>query len=32
LKGYHVEHFQFEFALLRIQGGLRDPRTALVDD
>jgi len=32
MKGYHVEHFQFEFPLLRIQGGLLDLRTALVDD
>src|SRR4051812_30054845 len=32
LAGYHVEHFQFEFALLRIQGGILDLKTALVDD
>lgn len=30
--GYTVAHFQFEFNLLRIQGGIRDLETALVDD
>jgi len=30
--GYHVPHFQFEFCLLRIQGGILDLKTALVDD
>lgn len=30
--GYHVEDFKFEFVLFRIQGGLLDLRTALVDD
>ena len=32
MDGYHVENFQFEFALLRIQGGLLDLRAALVED
>jgi hypothetical protein len=32
LDGYHVEDFKFEFILFRIQGGLLDLRTALVDD
>lgn len=31
-KGYNVPHFEFEFNLLRIQGGIRDLETALVDD
>jgi len=31
-KGYYVPHFQYEFNLIRIQGGLRDLETALVDD
>jgi hypothetical protein len=31
-KGYHVPHFTFEFCLLRIQGGILDLKTALVDD
>ena len=31
-EGYHVPHFQFEFCLLRIQGGILDLKTALVDD
>ena len=31
-RGYCVPHFQFEFNLLRIQGGIRDLETALVDD
>ena len=31
-RGYSVAHFQFEFNLLRIQGGIRDLETALVDD
>ena len=30
--GYTVAHFQFEFNLLRIQGGIRDLETALSDD
>lgn len=32
MKGFHVAPFAFEFNLLRIQGGLRDLETALVDD
>ena len=31
-EGYHVPHFAFEFNLLRIQGGILDLKTALVDD
>lgn len=31
-EGYHVPHFTFEFCLLRIQGGILDLKTALVDD
>lgn len=31
-RGFTVAHFQFEFNLLRIQGGIRDLETALVDD
>ncbi|MDD2762784.1 MAG: sulfotransferase [Opitutaceae bacterium] len=31
-EGYHVPHFAFEFCLLRIQGGILDLKTALVDD
>jgi hypothetical protein len=31
-RGYHVPHFAFEFNLIRIQGGIRDLETALVDD
>lgn len=31
-RGYTVAPFQFEFNLLRIQGGVRDLETALVDD
>jgi hypothetical protein len=31
-EGYHVPHFEFEFNLLRIQGGILDLKTALVDD
>lgn len=31
-EGYNVAHFQFEFNLLRIQGGIRDLETALSDD
>lgn len=31
-RGFHVAPFAFEFNLLRIQGGLRDLETALVDD
>lgn len=30
--GYSVAFFQFEFALLRIQGGIRDLQAALVED
>ncbi len=30
--GYHVPHFAFEFNLLRMQGGILDLKTALVDD
>ena len=30
--GYHVPHFEYEFCLLRIQGGILDLKTALVDD
>ena len=29
IEGYHVPHFQFEFALLRIQGGILDLEHAL---
>lgn len=31
-EGFNVAHFQFEFNLLRIQGGIRDLETALSDD
>ncbi len=31
-KGYHVPHFAVEFNLIRIQGGIRDLETALVED
>ncbi len=31
-QGYHVPSHEFEFLLLRIQGGIRDLETALVDD
>lgn len=31
-EGYHVPHFQFEFCLLRIPGGILDLKTALLDD
>ena len=31
-RGYYVPHFTYEFALLRIQGGLLDLQTALLDD
>lgn len=31
-EGFCVPHFEFEFNLLRIQGGIRDLETALVDD
>ena len=31
-EGYTIAPFQFEFNLLRIQGGIRDLETALVDD
>lgn len=31
-KGYRVPRFDFEFNLVRIQGGIRDLETALVDD
>ncbi len=31
-RGYHVPHFECEFNLLRVQGGIRDLETALVDD
>ena len=30
--GYHVPHFEFEFALLRIQGGILDLHHALCED
>jgi len=30
--GYSVAYFQFEFALLRMQGGIRDLEAALVED
>lgn len=30
--GFCVPHFQYEFNLIRIQGGIRDLETALVDD
>ncbi len=32
IEGYHVPHFQFEFALLRIQGGILDLEHALCGD
>ncbi|HWA24554.1 MAG TPA: sulfotransferase [Lacunisphaera sp.] len=32
MQGFHVENFQFEFLLIRIQGGLLDLRAALVED
>jgi hypothetical protein len=32
IDGYHVPHFQFEFALLRIQGGILDLEHALCGD
>jgi hypothetical protein len=32
MRGYHVEHFAYEFALLRVQGGIHDLEHALVDD
>lgn len=32
IDGYHVPHFQFEFALLRIQGGILDLEHALCHD
>lgn len=32
LNGYYVPHFEFEFALLRIQDGIRDLENALVYD
>lgn len=32
IDGYHVPHFQFEFALLRIQGGIHDLHHALCED
>jgi hypothetical protein len=31
-QGYYVPHYQYEFNLIRIQGGIRDLETALVDD
>jgi hypothetical protein len=31
MRDYHVEHFAFEFALLRIQGGIHDLEAALVE-
>jgi len=32
IHGYSVAHFQFEFNLIRIQGGIRDLETALSND
>jgi hypothetical protein len=32
IDGYHVPHFQFEFSLLRIQGGILDLEHALCED
>ena len=32
MEGHHVPHFQFEFALLRIQGGVLDLHHALCED
>jgi hypothetical protein len=32
MRGYHVEHFAYEFALLRVQGGIHDLEHALVGD
>ena len=32
LRGFHVEHFAFEFCMLRVQGGILDLEHALVED
>lgn len=32
IDGYHVPHFEFEFSLLRIQGGIHDLHHALCED
>jgi hypothetical protein len=32
IEGYHVPHFEFEFSLLRIQGGILDLHHALCED